>query len=208
MNISHPRPGRERGRVRPFTPGERGAVIVELAIVSLFLITLFAGTYDYGQAWRSGLAINEATRTAARVGSARGKARDADYAALSGAKSALLSSGKLDQVERVVIFKANADDKVPEVCKTGTSSLCQVLTGAQFRSNWEASAYTAVTDANGCLTVATSKNWCPTTRVTVQNTADYYGIWIKMRHPFEFPILGSGTDVARTAIMRLEPEVS
>lgn len=208
MRISHTPVGHERRRFRPFRPGERGAVVVELAIVSLFLATLFAGTYDLGQAWRSGLAMNEASRTAARVGSARGKSRDADYAALSGAKAALQSSGKLDKVERVVIFKADATGKVPSACITGSGTNCQVITGANFRSSWEASDYTIATTATGCMQMATSKNWCPTTRNTVQSTADYYGVWIKMRHPYEFPILGSGTDIARTAVMRLEPEVS
>ncbi len=125
-----------------------------------------------------------------------------------GAKAALQSSGKLDKVVRVVIFKADATGKVPSACTTGTAPTCEVLTGDQFRSNWELSTYQDATDASGCLKVAASKNWCPTSRSQVQASADYYGVWIKMRHPYEFPLMGSGTDVARTAVMRVEPESS
>lgn len=194
--------------MRPFRPGERGAILVELSFVALFMLTLFAGTYDLGQGWRSGLAVNEASRAAARVGSARGKNLDADYAALAGAKAALQSSGKLDQVVRVVIFKADSTGKVPTACTTGTAATCEVLTGDQFRTNWEQSTYQNATETSGCLKVASSKNWCPASRNQVQATADYYGVWIKIRHPYEFPILGSGTDISRTAVMRVEPESS
>lgn len=47
------------------------------------------------------MAVNEAARTGARTGSGVGPDRLADYYALSGAKSALESSGKLDRVQRV-----------------------------------------------------------------------------------------------------------
>lgn len=183
--------------------------MVELAIVSLFLISIFAGTYDYGQAWRTGLSANEAARTGARVGSARGPERDADYFALSGVKAALESSGKLDDVERVVVFRSTtANGRVPNACKTGSNSNCQVITGANFRSTWNLSPMTTVTGTTGCLSIASSSGWCPTTRINDQETAEYYGIWVKLRHDYEFPLLGSGTDVSRTAVMRLEPKVA
>lgn len=206
MNVAHHRSGSRRHERRA---REGGAVVVELAIVSLFLISIFAGTYDYGQAWRTGLAANEAARTGARVGSARGPERDADFIALSGVKSALESSGKLDDVERVVVFRSTtANGRVPNACKTGSTSNCQVITGANFQSDWEDDGVQDGTGTTGCLAIASSTGWCPTTRINDQITAEYYGIWIKLRHDYEFPLLGSGTDVARTAVMRLEPKVA
>ena len=145
-------------------------------------------------------------RRSCRVGS--GKNRDADYAALSGAKAALKSSGKLNLVERIVVFKATATGKVPPACVTGSATGCEVITGVNFRTNWETSTYTVATDSKGCLVIATSKNWCPTDRVNIQASADYYGVWIKLRHKYEFRLLGTGTDVARTTVMRIEPESS
>ena len=186
--------------------GERGATLVELAVISVFLVTMIAGTFDYGQAWRSGLAVNEASRTGARVGSAQGPSRAADYNALSGAKAALVSSGKLARVLRVVVFRSTAaDGKVPTACKTGSTSDCQVITGTAFQTSWESQSYTSATDSTGCLVIATAKNWCPTSRIDTQATAEYYGLWIQIRHPYMFPLLGSGIDVARSSTMRIEP---
>lgn len=186
--------------------GERGAVLVELSFVALLLFTIAAGAFDYGQAWRSGLAVNEASRTAARVGSAMGDNQEADFNALSGAKAALARSGKLDDVTRVVVYRSTSDDgEVPASCKTGASSACTVIEGDAFRSNWEAGSVEDATTASGCLEVAASKAWCPTSRVNLQLSAEYFGVWIRTHHDFEFPLLGDGVDVERSTVMRLEP---
>ena len=188
--------------------GERGAGIIEFALVALLLLTLSAGAYDYGQAWRTGLTVNEAARTGARVGSAGGTDRAADFNALSGLKASLASSGKLDDVVRVVVFRSDEPDgRVPEPCKLGSTNACQVIPGDDFsNTNWESDLTTA-TLANGCLQIATAQNWCPTTRNNNQNLAEFYGVWVQLRHDFMFPVMGSGTDVERTAVMRLEPKV-
>ncbi|HEX2575333.1 MAG TPA: TadE/TadG family type IV pilus assembly protein [Aquihabitans sp.] len=177
--------------------------MVELAMVALMLLTLAAAAFDLGMAWRSGLATNESVRTGARVASAMGSDRLADYYALSGAKSALAASGKLDDVQRVVIYRSTAvNGQVPASCTAATpSGSCTVLSGAQLRSAFTTASF----DAQGCFTGAAVKAWCPTTRNNVQLTADYFGIWIQIRHSYAFPILGAGTNVARDAVMRLEP---
>lgn len=189
---------------------ERGAGIVEFALVALLLFTLSAGAFDYGQAWRSGLTVNEAARTGARVGTAGGKERAADFNALSGLKASLESGGVLDDVKWVIVFRADSlDGDLPAGCDP-TKSLtgpCHVLTGNQLRSNWEAGSVATATDSNGCLKIAQRRSWCPTGRTNDQSTADYYGVWVQMEHEFLFPIMGDSTKVARTAVMRLEPAV-
>ncbi|MCB0976112.1 MAG: pilus assembly protein [Acidimicrobiales bacterium] len=180
---------------------------MELAIVALFLFLLAAGTFDYGMAWRSGIEANAGVRTAARTGSSEQSERGADYDALSGMKASLASSGLLDDVQRVVVFRADsADGKVPPTCKTSSTSACQVITGANFRTNWEADPMTTATTSSGCLQIATSKNWCPTGRDAVAATAQYYGVWVQVRHDYMFPIIGDDVIIERTAVMRLEPE--
>lgn len=187
--------------------GERGAGLVELAVVALFLFLLAAGTFDYGMAWRSGIEANSGVRTAARTGSSAQDNRGADYDALSGMKAALASSGLLDDVERVVVFRADsATGTVPSACKTSATSICQTITGANFRTNWEASPMTTATTTSGCLQIATAKNWCPTSRNSVAATADYYGVWVKVRHDYMFPIIGDDVLIERTAVLRIEPK--
>ena len=187
--------------------GERGAALVEMAIISLLLLLLIAGGYDFGQAWRQGLITNEAARTGARTGSALGDNYLADWYALSGSRAALQNSGRLDDVERVVIYRADTTDgQVPSQCidQNSTSRRCNILTGDQFRA-MQISDFNTTT---GCFQPALVKNWCPSSRDNVQLTADYYGVWIQTRYSYEFSILGSGTTVRRDAVMRLEPKVS
>lgn len=199
-----------RLRLHPHPPtaerrrGERGASLVELAFVCLFIITILAGTYDFGQGWRAGLATNEASRTAARTSSAMGKKWYADWYGLSGAKAALANSGMLKYVERVVVFKAdNANGSVPTECTTATSTtqLCNIITGAQFRAMVQGNFNTTT----GCMTTAQVRNWCPSSRNNVQLTSDYYGVWINVQVPKMFKFLGQKTSVTRETVMRLEP---
>lgn len=197
---------------RPSSPtaraGELGASIVELSLVALLLFVLVAGTFDYGLAWKSGLGANEAVRTGARVASSAGKVRSADFVALSGLKASLTASGLIDGVERVVVFRAStASGAVPEACKTTSTSACQVIPGAAFKTPWEAGSVNASTGTNGCLNIATAKNWCPTSRNTTQANGEFYGVWVKIKHDYLFPIIGNSVSIERTAVMRLEPEV-
>lgn len=187
---------------------EGGAVLIEFALVAMFLVVLMMGAYDYGQGWRAGLAVNEATRTGARVGSAMGRDRLADYYILSGAKAALDSSGRLGSVERVVIFRAtSANGRVPDACKSattiGTGTHCNVMTGDEFRGAFTESNFHATT---GCfIGPATRQRWCPNARSQVQASADYVGIWITYTHDHHFGFLSESSTVARQTVMRLEP---
>lgn len=187
--------------------GERGAVLVEFAMASLMLVTLLAGAYDFGMGWRAGLAANEGVRAGARVGSGQGERVTADYSLLSSMRSALQSSGLLGRVERVVIFQSTtANGQVPSACVNGSSGTakCNVLTGAQLRDL--ASSSDGALSETGCIVSSTVKRWCPTTRDAVQLSADYLGVWVRVRHEYMFPLLGDDITIDRTAVMRLEPE--
>lgn len=185
-----------------------GASIVELAMVMLLMFLLVAATFDYGMAWKSGLATNEAARTGARVGSSAGIQRGADFVSLSGLKASLSASGLLDGVERVVVFRATSEDgEVPAACKTSSGSNCQVIPGTAFKTSWETGTVEGSTTTAGCLNIASTKSWCPTSRVNDQDNAQYYGVWVKIRHDYLFPVIGDQVYIERTAVMRLEPKV-
>ncbi len=208
MISHHARSGRGPGLRR----GQRGAVLVELAFASMFLAVLAGGAYDFGMSWRQGLAVTEAARTGARVGSSQGDVVGADFALLSGTRSALASSGLLAAVNRVVIYKsATADGNVPANCKTTTSTSltedCNILTGAQFRA-MPTSVTTGVLTTTGCVASSQTKEWCPTTRNNVQLTAEYIGVWVQVTYTYQFKYLGSSRTIERDAVMRLEPTES
>jgi hypothetical protein len=197
--------------------GERGVALVELSFILLIMFLMIAGAIDYGLGWRSGMAITEAARTGARVGSGQANNRAADYNAMSGMRAALLSSGTLDNVEQVIVYRADtAAGTVPAGCKTATSGDCIVYTGDQFRALddrsgwnlvWPADPEEPPTGGNGCPNNAQRVAWCPTSRVNQpQGSAEYLGIYIKYRHDHLFPwLLGDDTVIERSAVMRLEP---
>lgn len=191
-----PRPGRR----------ERGAALVELAIVGVLLVTILAGAFDLGMAWRGTLAVTEAARAGVRVGSAVGVDTEADRDLLLSVKSALSSSGMLDEVTRIVVFKSGTDGEVPALCKTATSlrTGCNILSGAQLK----ALTTTSLLETNGCIKDSISKGFCPTTRKDVPAEADSIGIWIRAEHPNLFPIMGPKRTIERTAVMRIEPRSS
>lgn len=208
---------RSRRAARPGRRDERGAVLLELAFIAMILLVIVAGTFDYGFAWRTGMAANEAARTGARVGSGQGISRGADYYALNGVRSALQSSGIAGDVQKVIVFKSTTTNgSVPSSCLLPSpSGSCNVLTGAQLTA-LSASSYDLTISSDpqvaptgtGCLrsSAATYVGWCPNARSNNQDTgADYYGIYVEVRYRNKFKVLGESVTVKRTAIMRLEP---
>lgn len=197
--------------------GERGVALVEMSFVVLMMFVLVAGAFDYGLAWQSGMAVNEAARTGARVGSGQATNISADYNALTGVQASLRSAGKIDHVEKVVVFlSSTTNGRVPASCIAASpSGTCNVLTGAQlasldqssFNIVWNVDPDEPPTGGNGCLKAgsAVRSGWCPTSRINTQATAQYYGIYIEYEHDNYFPIMGDTHTVKRTAVMRLEP---
>lgn len=195
---------RTRWRRRRGADGERGAVMIEMAIVAIVLMILLAATFDFGMGFRSGLSTMEAARAGARIGSGAKATQTADFFLLTGLRSTLASSGLLDDVEMVAIFKSpNANGTVPPGCKTGTSGTCNVLTGQQLRDL--AATHTGNINGSGCVTNATRRAWCPTDRNDVQADADYLGVWVRVEHDTMFRFTSDSFTVERTSIMRLEP---
>ncbi|MGN6695020.1 MAG: TadE/TadG family type IV pilus assembly protein, partial [Aquihabitans sp.] len=143
---------------------ERGAGLVELAMVAMLLVFLVASTFDYGFAWRAGLAVNESARAGARVGSGQALSPGADYYALNSVKSSLTSAGILDNVDKVVIFKSTTSDgKVPADCLLATpGGVCNVLTGAQLK---------ALTAASFDVTISSNPATAPTGTGCLKSTA-------------------------------------
>lgn len=204
MKLAH-RPHRPRlGAGRARQRAERGAVLVEFATVAIFLVTMLAGAFDFGMAWRASLAVTEGARAGARVGSSSGKALQADRELLLSAQAALASSGMLEEVTMVVVFNASSSATMPSGCKTGTGTNldCNSWTGAQFRQLTASTTYDGTT---GCLSVGSRKGYCPNERSNVQLTAHYVGIWIQAQYEYEFGLLGSTKTITRQAIMRIEP---
>jgi hypothetical protein len=111
---------------------ERGATIVEAAIVSPLFFLLVLGLMEFGNFFRNSMAVNNAAVNAAREGSTSANDGFADYNVLVTAQR-LLSD--LDRgADYVVVYKATSPSApVPEACKVASvPGQCNRYTGPQL----------------------------------------------------------------------------
>ena len=184
---------------------ERGAVIVEFALVAMLLATLAFGILEYGYGWRSSMNVLTAARAGARSVASTGTDYQSDYFALSSVRTNLDSAGMLDGVQKVIIYKSTtADGQPPAACVNGTAvaEKCNIYTASQVQ-NVALSQFSTTT---GCMTAATIKNYCPNSRITAQGTADSAGVWVQAKQKSVTGFFGGlGFTASRSAVMRMEP---
>ena len=117
---------------------QRGAILVELALVAPVLMLIVTGMLEIGMAWNDSLTVVQATRQGARVGSHFGDDMEADRQALL-AVTSVLSPEELNRVEYIVIYDASGSGQVPDPCRTASRSYCNRYTStelAPWRSAW------------------------------------------------------------------------
>lgn len=194
-------------------PSERGAALVEFAMVILLLFGISMGMIEYGRAYQGQENTLAATRSGVRATSSLGRDDLADFEALSSLKADLASSGMLDQVQLVVIYKSPSasDGNPPASCITGVASaeLCNVFSGNQLRALSKTTFNTnASGTGTGCSTASVSSRWCPNIRIDNQLQADYVGVYVKVKHPFITKYFGSDMTITQRSVMRIEPSGS
>lgn len=198
MNIS---------RLRRHPRDERGAALVELAVIAPLALLLVFGIVEFGLAFSIKLNVETAARTGARVGSSLRDDRKADYNLLQSVKSAL--NDNLSNVQYVVVYKStNANGAIPAGCSgatpTSQNGSCNVYTGAQLSSLTEASFSGAT-----CTAAQPDHWWCPTSRQAVQSVGnDYLGVLVMVKTSAVTQVFGSFFPVQANAVMQLEPKES
>lgn len=201
---SHPpRPAGGGRRARD----DRGAVIVEAAVIApLFFLLLFA-ILEFGIAMRSYLALSNAVRDGAREASVEANETDADYSAVNlvGSAGAVIPDGR---IQRIVVYHAAGPGAEPSAgCKAGIPSStpgqeCNVYTAADFGR--------AATDF-GCDPVVPSPDrfWCPSDReIARSGPPDWVGVWMQIDHPWVTGLFGSGLTMTDHQVLRIEPRTA
>jgi Flp pilus assembly protein TadG len=189
---------------RPPAASERGVALVEFAIVALFLFSLAMGMVEYGLAYKGQENTLAATRSGVRANASLGKDVLADYQALTSLRADLAASGMLGQIELVVVYRsATADGEPPPNClsATATGTRCNIFSQADIQTLNQATFSTTT----GCSTASRSSTWCPSDRNDNQLTADYVGMYVRIRHPFITNFYGSGMAISQRSVMRIEP---
>jgi Flp pilus assembly protein TadG len=190
--------------------GERGAALVELAICATLLITIAFGIVEFGNAWNQKLEVETASRSGARVGSALGNDRMADYGILQATASVLNDFG-LGNVDYVVVYKVVTSNGTrtgscaqnPPVASSSAANPCNVYTGAQLAS-LNQSSFTGTTSCTGS---SPDRFWCPIGRQNIQSQgADYVGVYVKARYNTITGVFHSPFTLSSFAVMRVEPK--
>ena len=170
---------------------ERGATIVEAAIIFPVLILSIIGLLELGLVFKDFLGVNFAAREGARIGSLAGNDIDADCQIVQGIVAdlgaSLVADGTISSIE---IFQVNQQTGNP----TGLTN-----TWTYFGS-----------DPTDCADWNATNNWPSTSRdVDVGATPlDILGVTINATHDYVtgVPPFRGSINIDETAIQRLEPE--
>ena len=190
MRLSNPKTSARLSR------RQRGATIIEAALVFPLLILIIMGILEIGLAFKDYLTVSYISREAARVGALAGDDPDADCSILKGIGT-VATADDLARISSIQIFKAdvNGTQGVTNyaVFEGGDPSLCNVP--AQPADTWEINPI----------------GWAPSSRQTAvgANDLDIIGVRIIMTHDWVTnfaPFRGSIT-IDETTITRLEPKV-
>jgi hypothetical protein len=189
---------RTRGR------GDRGAGIVEFALVAPVLILFLLGIMEYGMMYRESNQVEQGLMSAGRVAGQQSTAWTADYETLRSLSSSTNGLGR-STVKRVIIYKAPADGKPPAGClainptgtTAGVSGVCNVYNATQMM-NENPFAFSNVSSCSGLF----ASNWCALTR---QPQTDEIGVYVEMSYQRLTGIIPGTFTVKKWAVYDVEP---
>ena len=186
---------------------ERGASLVEAALVApLFLLILFF-ILEMGLVFRNSLTTDNASREGARAASAKGNSADTDFFVLRTVEHGVEAMGLMN-LDYVVVFKATGpNDPVPGGCTTGSvPGVCNHYTVTDFFADLDDAAGN---DTGNFRCGTRDSSWCPTTRETSLSAGtDFVGVHVATRHEYVTGIFGSDFALGETTILKIEPDES
>ncbi|MCZ7532988.1 MAG: pilus assembly protein [Acidimicrobiia bacterium] len=183
--------------------GEKGAALVEMAIVLPLLIVLVFGIVEYGLLFKEKLTIAAATSSAARTGATMGNREAADIRILQA-----LEAGLFDQVDSKVLISVDIFRADPDTgAKIGTE-VDSYEFNIELACHWDPCPDPAV-DPH---TFGDPSGWPPEDRTTTLNAAggglDLLGIEVSYHHTAVTGLIpGVDRDLVERALIRLEPDV-
>lgn len=187
--------------------GDRGAALVEAALVTpIFLLIIFA-IFEFGLLFRSYLTTTTASSEAARAASVASGGPTADYLILQSMAHGLAPQD-VDNMIRMVVYDATGPDTpVPTRCLSGpVTDLCNYYTPPLVDLPY--------LDENGHRTVhwgcgvdSVDKFFCPMDRDTSVEPPGpgYVGVYVETRHQYITGFFGQERILRETTVVRVEP---
>ena len=174
--------------------GERGAALLEAAIVLPLLLILVAGILEFGVGFQESATIAAAARAGARSASALPK--NATFAqAAADAATAQLQGVPSNAPQALWVFHVAPNTAGP-IGRFGNCTDCQ-----GFR--WDPNQKRFDTSSN----LPGSNAWLPANQVACGAQSDDVGVAVLLNHKYFFGMFGTSKMLSRASIMRLEPFV-
>ena len=192
---------------------ERGAVLVEAALLTPILLLLVFGTMEMGYAFYGKLTVSHMSVAGARAAS--GGANDvlSDYNTLQAVKDAATGYADSD-ISLVVIYRAaSSDDRVPSACLTASVANSSSVRGC---NRYTGASLSLASSQFGCVgppgpTTKDDNFWCPTARKTAlladagNGPPDYVGVYVKAVHHNLFGLFGRSFTFTSDTVIKIEP---
>ncbi len=186
---------------------ERGATLVEAALITPVFFLLIFGILEMGLLYRDALTNSNAAKEGARSASVNGSSTSADYLILRSIENGIGSIG-IENLENIVVFKASGpNDTVPDACRTGSQpGVCNRYDAASFFRELNVAGTSTPTGNFGCRPgFSIDRHWCPSERNTTLGASEYVGVHVETRHDYITGFFGASTTLEDTNIIRLEP---
>lgn len=201
---------RGRGEQESNETEERGAVIVELAMVVPILITLVLGMFEIGMAWGASQTVVQASRSGARTVSQLGTYGGSDQQAVLAVISTF--GDDVDDIQRIIVFDASGGADLPSGCDVAGAPTgpCNIYRQADFALASTPAHFDSNGDTAGCGASGASANWCPDgERSHNQLSATEVGVYVEFEAERVSGFFGSTPfTLTRTTVMRVEPRDS
>jgi Flp pilus assembly pilin Flp len=183
-------------RFRRNEEGEKGATLIEFALIFMLLLMLALGSFEYGMALRDWLSVTIATREGARVAASAANYNAADCVILE-ATSGALQSFRSGRIEYVHIYRSDGTGSYP-----GNAALVNV-----YRP-WGAAPDVPIPECPFWTVEAIGGSWNPADRVQ-SATADPYWIGVRLEYSHDwytgFLWWNGSVDWQDNSVFKIEP---
>jgi len=193
---------------------DRGAALIEFAIVAPVLALLALGVIEFGFLWSSVGHIERTVQNAARTGSGQGDNRYADYDLLR-AVAATAASADGMTIHRVIVYSSQTPDGgVPSDCLAisavgvgakGESGVCNVYSRQQVLSDNPGGFASTSSTLDACAPGAWDSAWCPTSRSRDPDNPTYLGVYVEVGYEGRTSVIPGSLTVERRAVYQVEP---
>jgi len=181
--------------------GDRGATLVEGALVTPLLLLLIFGIFEFGLAFRDYLTVANGARDGVRTASVAGTELDADFRTLQSIADASAALPD-DAIEEIIIFKATGPGDTPAANCVPLGTCNRYVASDLQRPVEEFGCHTSTLAPN-----APDRHWCPNTReVSVGTGLDFIGVYVLVNHEYVTGLFGADVALDDQMILKVEPQ--